>query len=131
MIRSIVNLDDSRPLNINQTLASLATAIICRMDFGRKYSDPDLRGFSSMVRECFQLLGSFNIVDYIPYLDWMDLQGLIRRMKKLHKTEDHLLDKVIDEHVSRNDSNITHDFLDILLAASADKDGIKGVLFVS
>jgi hypothetical protein len=69
----------------------------------------------------------------------MDLQGLNRRMKKLHKTQDHLLEKVIDEHVARNDPNITHDLVDILLAASADKDrefqisrdGIKGVLFVS
>jgi len=137
MIRSIVNSDDSRPLNINQTLASLGTAIICRMAFGRKYSDQDLRGFSSMVRESFFLLGSFNIGDYIPYLDWMDLQGLNRRLKKLQKTQEHLLEKVIDEHIARNDPNITHDLVDILLAASADKDrefqisrdGIKGVLF--
>jgi cytochrome P450 len=139
MIRSIINSDDSLPLSIKQTVSCLSTAIICRMAFGRKYSDQELRAFNSMMRESFLLLGSFNIGDYIPYLDWMDLQGLNRRMKKLHKTHDYLLEKVIEEHVARNDPKMTHDLVDVLLAASAEKDGefqvsrdsIKGVLFVS
>eukprot|EP00253_Pinus_taeda_P001396 PITA_01396 len=137
MIRSIINSGDSYPLNINQTLSSLSTAIICRMAFGRNYSDQDLKAFNSMVRESFLLIGSFNIGDYIPYLDWMDLQGLNRRLKKLHKTQDHLLEKVIEEHVAGNDSKVTHDLVDVLLAASADKDSefqisrdsIKGVIY--
>ena len=73
MIRSIINSDNSRPLNIMKALSSLATAIICRMAFGKKYSDKDLKGFNSMVRESLLLLGSFNIGDYLPYLSWMDL----------------------------------------------------------
>jgi len=137
MIRSIINSDDSVPLSIKQTVSCLSTAIICRMAFSRKYSDQELRAFNSMIRESFLLLGSFNIGDYIPYLDWMDLQGLNRRMKKLHKTHDYLLEKIIEEHVARNDPKMTHDLVDVLLAASAEKDGefqvsrdsIKGVLF--
>eukprot|EP00253_Pinus_taeda_P013809 PITA_13809 len=58
-------------------------------------------------------------------------------VKKLHSTQDHLLEKVIEEHVAQNGANNTHDLVDALLAASADKDsefqisrdGIKGVLF--
>jgi len=135
MIRCIVNSDDPRPLNINQTVSSLATAIICRMALSRKYSDQDLRSFGSMLRESFMLLGSFNIGDYIPYLDWMDLQGLNRRMKKIQKTQDYFLQKVIDERVAQNDPNVPRDLLDALLATSADtefqlsRDSIKAVLF--
>jgi len=140
MIRSIINSDackGHRPVNINRTLSSLAIAIICRMAFSKKYSDQDSRAFSSMVKESLLLLGSFNIGDYIPYLAWMDLQGLNRRMKKLQKTQEHLLEKVIDEHVAQNGPNVTHDLVDVLLAAYADKDrefqisrdSIKGILF--
>eukprot|EP00253_Pinus_taeda_P021100 PITA_21100 len=137
LIRFIVNSDDSLPLNIKQTLTSFWTAINCRTACGRKYSEQDLSAFSSMVRESFLLMGSFNIGDVVPYLDWMDLQGFNRRMRKVHKEHDQLLEKIIDEHVARNDPNITHNFVDALLAASADKDreveisrnSIKGVLF--
>jgi len=139
MIRSIFHSDahkGSRPLNIAQTVSDFGTAIICRMTFSRKYSDEDLRGFSAMVKESFLLLGSFNIGDYIPYLDWMDLQGLNRRIKKLQKTQDQLFEKVIDEHVAQNNPNAPRDLVDVLLAASADskfqlsRDNIKAVLFV-
>jgi len=58
-------------------------------------------------------------------------------VRKVHKQQDQMFEKIIDEHVARNDPNITHDFVDALLAASADKDreveisrnSIKGVLF--
>eukprot|EP00253_Pinus_taeda_P009773 PITA_09773 len=140
MIRSIINSDahkGSCPLNINQTTSSLATAILCRMAFSKRYSDQESRAFSSLVKESLLLLGSFNIGEYIPCLDWMDLQGLNLWVKKLHSTQDHLLEKVIEEHVAQNGANNTHDLVDALLAASADKDsefqisrdGIKGVLF--
>uniref|UniRef100_A0A0G7ZP13 Cytochrome P450 CYP736B6 n=1 Tax=Picea glauca TaxID=3330 RepID=A0A0G7ZP13_PICGL len=137
MIQVIVNSDDSRPLNISQTVSSLATAIICRMAFSRKYSDQDLRDFSSMVKESFLLFGTFNIADYIPYLHWMDLQGLNRRLRNNHKAQDYFLEKVIDEHVAHNDPNVPKDLVDVLLAEAADKDAefqlsrdnIKAVLF--
>eukprot|EP00253_Pinus_taeda_P031948 PITA_31948 len=136
MIRSI-NSDDSRPISIIQTFSSLVTAIICRMTFGRNYSAQDSKAFSSMVGESFLLMGSFNIGDYIPYLDWMDLQGLNRRLKKLRTIQEQLLEKVMDDHVARYDSSVAHDLVDVLLAASADKDSefqisrdtIKAVVF--
>lgn len=140
MIRSIINSEPykgCRPLNIKETVASLATAVICRMAFTKKYSDQDSRALNSMVKESLLLLGTFNIGDFIPYLAWMDLQGLNRRMKKLHTTQNQLLEKVIEEHVAQNGANTTHDLVDVLLAASTDKDrefqisrdSMKGILF--
>eukprot|EP00253_Pinus_taeda_P007156 PITA_07156 len=140
MIRSIINFDANngdRAININQAVSSLATAIICRMTFGKKYSDQDTKAISSMVKEGLLLFGAFNIGDYLPYLDWMDLQGLNRRMKKLHTTQDQLLEKIIDEHVAENGANIRHNLVDVLLSASKDKDrqfqisrdSIKAIIF--
>lgn len=78
MIRSITNNSD-HPINIGQTVSTLTKDIICRMTFGRKYSDHDFignKGVIAMIKETFLLLGEFNIGDYIPYLAWMDLQGI-------------------------------------------------------
>lgn len=81
MIFSIINSnsdhpqDDNHPLNISKTVSALANAIICKMVFGRKYSDEDLigsTGFDSLIKEILLLAGTFNIGDYIPYLAWID-----------------------------------------------------------
>jgi cytochrome P450 len=149
MILSIINSnsdhpqDDSRPLNIRKTVSALTNAIICKMAFGRKYSDEDVIGsigFDSLIKEILLLAGSFNIGDYIPYLAWMDhLRGLNRRLKNVHNTKDQFLEKVIEEHElnAQNDPNVPRDLVDVLLAASAEndmelqitRDNIKAVLF--
>ena len=123
MIHSI---DDSdQPVNISKTVSTLLTDIMCRMTFGRKYSDQESiggKGINSVIKESFVVTGAFNVGDYIPYLAWMDLQGLNRRFKELHFIQDDFLEKVIEEHVAQNDPNVTRDLVDVLIAASADKD---------
>ena len=60
-------------------ILSIRIDLICRMEFDKKYSDEDLisdMGINSMIKETFRLAGYFNIGDYIPYLAWMDLQGI-------------------------------------------------------
>ena len=91
-----------------------------------------------MVSEIVTIAGSFNIGDYIPYLDWLDLQGFNRRCKKVQKAQDDFLEKVIDEHAAQFDANAPRDLVDVLLAASTDenaefrpsRDNIKAVLLV-
>jgi len=128
MVRSINSAsEDSLTVNISKTLSALGIDIICRTAFSRKYSEQDLigsRGINSMIKETFVLAGSFNIGDYIPYLDWIDLQGFNRRLKNIHKTQDELLEKIIEEHVStaQNNPNVMPDLVDVLLAASEDED---------
>lgn len=83
-------------------------------------------------------MGTFNIGDYVPYLDWMDLQGVNRRLKSVHNAQDYFLEKVIDEHAARNDPNAPKDLVDVLLAEAANQDAglqisrdwIKAVLYV-
>ena len=65
---------------------------------------------------------AFNIGDYIPYLAWMDLQGLNRRLKNIHHVQDEFLLKIIEEDAAETNPNVTRDLVDVLLAASADKD---------
>eukprot|EP01018_Ginkgo_biloba_P011132 Gb_18169 [translate_table: standard] len=102
MIQSILedSVKGSNPVNVSKKVGALAAGIICRIIFGRKYSDEMLGsgGFSAVIQEVLLLLGAFNIGDFIPYLEWMDVQGLNRRFCKTHKTLDAFLEKIIEEH---------------------------------
>eukprot|EP00253_Pinus_taeda_P036263 PITA_36263 len=149
MIFSIINSnsdhpqDDPRPLNISKTVSALTNAIICKMVFGRKYSDEDLigsTGFDSLIKEILLLVGTFNIGDYIPYLAWIDyLRGFNRRLERVHNTQDQFMEKVLEEHKvkGQHDTNVPQDIVDVLLEASADqdmelqitRDNIKAVVF--
>ncbi|XP_057869303.2 cytochrome P450 750A1-like [Cryptomeria japonica] len=46
-------------------------------------------------------VGAVNIGDFIPYLDWMDLQGVKRRLKKVHNSIAQVIKKIIEEHQQR------------------------------
>ncbi|PHT28551.1 Flavonoid 3',5'-hydroxylase [Capsicum baccatum] len=78
----------------------------------------EVNEFKNMVVELMTTAGYFNVGDFIPQLAWMDLQGIERGMKKLHKKFDDLLTKMFDEHKAT--SNIERkgkpDFLDIVMA---------------
>ena len=84
--------------------------------------------FKDMVVELMTTAGYFNIGDFIPILAWLDLQGIERGMKSLHKKFDALLTKMIEEHVasSLKSHRVKPDFLDRLIAQSKeDSDGEK------
>jgi cytochrome P450 len=121
-------------VDVSKTVLAVAVDIICRMAFGRKYSDEeayDNRGFEEMIKEFGFLLGAFDIGDFIPYLGWMDLQGLGRRQKAISRTADAFYEKLIEEHLAQKDVRETRDFVDVLLALSEHnirRDNIKAIL---
>ncbi|GLJ31859.1 hypothetical protein SUGI_0641020 [Cryptomeria japonica] len=91
-------------VDVKKRLSSLTQNIVCRMFASRMYSDNELSGglgFKQMVEEMFALAGAFCVGDFIPSLDWLDLQGIRRRMQAVHKIFDSFAEKVIDEHVHR------------------------------
>ncbi|CAK8565327.1 unnamed protein product [Lathyrus sativus] len=81
--------------------------------------------FKDMVVELMTTAGYFNIGDFIPILAWLDLQGIERGMKRLHRKFDALLTKMIEEHVDSSHKNprVKPDFLDTLIAQSKQDDG--------
>eukprot|EP01018_Ginkgo_biloba_P040317 Gb_27807 [translate_table: standard] len=90
-----------------------------------------------MIQEVFYVDSEVNIGDFIPYLEWMDLQGLRRRQKHIHKVFDDFFEKIIQEHVE-NKSRNHRDFVDVMLQLSEDntmdieitRDNIKAVILV-
>ena len=126
--------------------------IISRMTFGKKFSDlaagctsceassTDI--LSDLLTEFVFLLGVFNIGDFIPGLQWMDLQGYVRRSKavgsKLKAMFQEIVDARREQRRRTGSSNTPRDLLDALLRASEDNkqdiivndDDIKAVLVV-
>ena len=107
-------------------LSTVSLNVITRMVLGKKYLDKDAGGsvttpeeFKWMLDELFLLNGVLNIGDSIPWLDWLDLQGYIKRMKKLGKMFDRFLEHVVDEHNERRrregESFVAKDMVDVLL----------------
>ncbi|CAN1312232.1 Flavonoid 3'-monooxygenase [Linum perenne] len=61
-------------------------------------ADPKADEFKSMVVELMVLAGVFNIGDFVPALEWLDLQGVASKMKKLHLRFDSFLSQLLEEH---------------------------------
>ena len=110
-------------------LSTVSLNVISRMVLGKKYTDgtenavvsPD--EFKKMLDELFLLSGVLNIGDSIPWIDFLDLQGYIKRMKALSKKFDRFLELVLDEHNERRKvvkDYVAKDMVDVLLQLAED-----------
>ncbi|KAA8534769.1 hypothetical protein F0562_029789 [Nyssa sinensis] len=90
-----------------------------------------------MLDELFLLNGVLNIGDWIPWINFLDLQGYVKRMKALCKKFDRFHDHVLGEHKARKEKEkdfVAKDMVDVLLQLADDpnlevklnSDGIKG-----
>ena len=135
-IRSIWEQSQSGTVSVNITKAiyTFSSNIIWRILASKKFSDDDLggngKGFKDLILELSATVGALNIGDFIPYLDWMDLQGIKRRMVKVSKTCNDFAKKIIDDdlHVGHPEGEEEHvkDFVDVLLQKTDWKDHMKG-----
>ncbi|KAH9317855.1 hypothetical protein KI387_019624, partial [Taxus chinensis] len=105
------------PVNISELAFSVTTSMSCKMNLGINYSE-SRTGFNiiELVHEFFYIGGIFNIGDFIPWVNWMDVQGVNRRQKNLHRKFDAFLDKILEEHLqARARGEPMGDFTDELL----------------
>lgn len=116
----------SKAVNLRQLLNVCTTNALTRIMIGRRIFNDDSSGcdpkadeFKSMVGELMTLFGVFNIGDFIPALDWLDLQGVKAKTKKLHKKVDAFLTTILEEHKSfENDKH--QGLLSALLSLTKD-----------
>ncbi|XP_019198878.1 PREDICTED: cytochrome P450 71A1-like [Ipomoea nil] len=133
-----------KPILLKDYLSTLSLNVISRMVLGRSYLNESEGAivspneFKKMLDELFLLNGVLNIGDSIPWIDFLDLQGYIKRMKALSKKFDRFLEHVLDEHnarrVAEGDSFVAKDMVDVLLQLADDpslevkleRHGVKG-----
>ncbi|GLJ22384.1 hypothetical protein SUGI_0421360 [Cryptomeria japonica] len=135
-----------KPVNLTNLVSSFGQAVMWRMLSGTKVSihgDAHLGGhgeeIKKMVSETTATIGAVNIGDFIPYLDWLDLQGVNQRMKKVHSSFDQMISKIIEEHQQRrrefHKESETKDIIDVLLEMKSldgipiTEEHIKAIVF--
>ncbi|KAG6665045.1 trimethyltridecatetraene synthase-like [Carya illinoinensis] len=116
-------------VTLKDHLSTVSLNVISRMVLGKKYTDESEDSivspeeFKKMLDELFLLSGVLNIGDSMPWIDFLDLQGYIKRMKALNKKFDRFLEHVLDEHIARRKGVKEHaanDMVDVLLQLAED-----------
>nr|AEV93477.1 ferulate 5-hydroxylase [Caragana korshinskii] len=97
---SAVNDNVGKPVNVGELVFNLTKDVIYRAAFG-SCSKEGQDEFISILQEFSKLFGAFNIADFVPYLGWIDPQGLNARLVKARGALDGFIDKIIDEHVEK------------------------------
>ena len=113
-------------VNVGELVFKLTMDITYRAAFGT--SDQENQDeFISILQEFSKLFGAFNVADFIPWLTWVDPQGLNSRLSKARKALDGFIDRIIDEHMQKRSKNngviddAEADMVDDLLAFYSDK----------
>ncbi|RVW92895.1 Flavonoid 3',5'-hydroxylase 2 [Vitis vinifera] len=115
----------------------IGQVILSRRVFETKGSESN--EFKDMVVELMTTAGYFNIGDFIPSIAWLDIQGIERGMKHLHKKFDKLLtsdrilkkedseEKIVEkEHTaSAHERKGNPDFLDVVMGHQGNSTGEK------
>uniref|UniRef100_A0A0A8ZTW5 flavonoid 3'-monooxygenase n=1 Tax=Arundo donax TaxID=35708 RepID=A0A0A8ZTW5_ARUDO len=102
---------------LGQAANVCATNTLARATVGRRVFAVDggegAREFKDMVVELMQLAGVFNVGDFVPALRPLDPQGVVRRMKRLHRRYDDMMNEIIRERKATEEGK---DLLSVLLA---------------
>ncbi|KAK1319280.1 Cytochrome P450 71A1 [Acorus calamus] len=127
------------PVNLSEALVVLTNDVFCRVAFGRKFNrggDPNC--LQAMLVEFLDLLGTFDVGDFIPSLAWVSrLNGFNARVRKNVEELDACFERVIEEHIQcRRDCDDRGNILDVLLALQNDssvgvalsRDSIKALI---
>ncbi|XP_010689622.2 cytochrome P450 CYP736A12 [Beta vulgaris subsp. vulgaris] len=123
-------------VDIGACVGGVFEELIYRMLYGAPKNDLALR---AVVLEALRLSGTLNIADYLPFLAPFDPQGLKRRIKKLMRIVDDVLEKIINSHEdeARKEHRTHRDLVDVILSLmknnntssyGIERDGMKAIL---
>ncbi|CAD6205550.1 unnamed protein product [Miscanthus lutarioriparius] len=110
-----------KAVNLGELIFNLTKNVTFRAAFGTRDGE-DQEEFIAILQEFSKLFGAFNIGDFLPWLGWIDLQGINRRLRAARSALDRFIDKIIDEHVRRGKSpdDADADMVDDMLAFFAE-----------
>ncbi|KAL2927080.1 Flavonoid 3'-monooxygenase [Bienertia sinuspersici] len=154
VLRDIFNTNGEK-ITLKDHLSNFSLNVISRVVLGKRYLDKGndddndndnehqekkivtSKEFKLMLDELFILNGVLNLGDWIPCLKYLDIQGYVKRMKKVAKKFDRFMENVLDEHNARRakekDKWVPKDMVDVLLQYANDpnhevkieRDGVK------
>jgi cytochrome P450 len=98
-------------VELRSMLLDLTSNIIMRMVAGKRYYGVDVkeieeaRIFREILEEFFAYIAMINVGDLIPMLQWVDITGHLKKLDRLSKKMDVLLQGLVDEHRDDRDRN--------------------------
>ncbi|XP_021720167.1 cytochrome P450 71A3-like [Chenopodium quinoa] len=128
-------------VNLSDMFVVFTNDVVCRVAFGRKYGENI--DFKEVLKEFVELLGAFDVGDFIPWLAWVNrFNGMNKRLDKVAKGFDLILENILKEHLDRLSGNYnvnnneTKDFVDVLLEIqkensagfSLERESIKALI---
>ncbi|RCV18744.1 hypothetical protein SETIT_3G327200v2 [Setaria italica] len=138
-------------VQVKEHLINFTMRNILRMVLGEKWSGS--HGGSTegeelwrLLEEGFALSGAVtNVGEWVPWLGWLDVQGLVRRMKRVHVQLDRFNEQVLREHEEHrrragDGEFAARDLVDVLLQQLAEdgqeepaetrltRDGVKAIV---
>uniref|UniRef100_J3N1R5 flavonoid 3'-monooxygenase n=2 Tax=Oryza brachyantha TaxID=4533 RepID=J3N1R5_ORYBR len=112
------------------TTNALSRAAVGRRVFAAGAGDGEgAREFKEIVLEVMEVGGVLNVGDFVPALRWLDPQGVVARMKKLHRRFDDMMNAIIAERkagVKPAGSEEGKDLLGLLLAMAEEQESVAG-----
>ncbi|XP_020266928.1 3,9-dihydroxypterocarpan 6A-monooxygenase-like [Asparagus officinalis] len=120
--------DKGEEVNMSAELVKLTNNVISRMAMSRTCSegDSDAEEVRKIVQQATELVGKFNLADYIGLCKNLDLQGFDKRMEDVLKRFDTLLEGVLKEKEGERRKEVrtaegrAKDLLDIMLDIADD-----------
>lgn len=127
----VISSHSQSELDVSQVFLALANDILCRVAFGKRFIDEELkkgkRDLVSVLTETQALLAGFCLGDFFPDWEWVNsLSGTKRRLMKNLKDLRVVCDEIIEEHVIKRredqNSDASEDFVDVLLRVQKRDD---------
>ncbi|XVF52691.1 hypothetical protein PTKIN_Ptkin05aG0038800 [Pterospermum kingtungense] len=119
------------PVNIGEQIFLTILNVVTSMLWGGTF-EGDARAslgaeFRHVISEITEILGLPNVSDFFPVLAPLDLQGIVKRMRKPVEKLNGIIDKIIDQRLkvdkeSGNTSGEFKDFLQFLIQLKAEED---------
>ncbi|XP_058085378.1 flavonoid 3'-monooxygenase CYP75B137-like [Magnolia sinica] len=117
------------PINISNTNFQTILNVVTSMLWGGSLDGDRRRAvmaeFEHVIQKAVELLGIPNVSDLFPVVAWLDLQGVVRRMKRLSEWLDRIFDSVIDQQTRLSgveEKGKSKDFLQLLLQLKDAED---------
>ncbi|XP_022771510.1 cytochrome P450 82G1-like [Durio zibethinus] len=128
--------DNCAQVTMNEVLERLTFNINLRMLVGKRFSSSTYAQVNSepwryekAIKQAVYLFGIFVLADALPYLEWMDIQGHVRSMKKTAKELNSVISVWLEDHLRRkkeSQSTCESDFMDVMLANLPEDAVISG-----
>uniref|UniRef100_A0A0D9ZNM7 Cytochrome P450 n=1 Tax=Oryza glumipatula TaxID=40148 RepID=A0A0D9ZNM7_9ORYZ len=87
-------------VNVGELVFGMSMKITLRAALGMRNEGEDAADLVAVLKEFSEMFGASNLADYVPWVGWMDVQGINRRMVAARAALDRLIDRAIDEHLA-------------------------------